>query len=143
MFEINIFALFFRYEQKICVFCGSKITKKVGFFRGKQRYKCHVCGRQFSLRSEISKEEVWHFYSSGKQTYHQLAAHFCCSTKTIQRLLDKEVIIKRDEFSGVAVVVMDTTYFGRGFVVMMFKKTFEKKQTHFCPHRHERTELRF
>ena len=57
-----------------------KITKKNGFFRGKQRYKCHVCSRQFSSRDEISLEEVWHLYSSGKQTYNQLAAQFCCST---------------------------------------------------------------
>jgi hypothetical protein len=64
-------------------------------------------------------------YSSGKQTYAQLAEQFCCSTKTIQRLLDKVVIIKRSEFSGVAVVVMDTTYFGRGFGVMVFKNSFD------------------
>ena len=64
-------------------------------------------------------------YSSGKQTYAQLAEQFCCSTKTIQRLLDKVVIIKRSEFSGVAVVVMDTTYFGRGFGVMVFKSSFD------------------
>jgi hypothetical protein len=35
------------------------------------------------------------------------------------------VIIKRDEFSGVAVVVMDTTYFGRGFGVMVFKNSLD------------------
>ena len=73
----------------------------------------------------ICLEEVWHLYSSGKQTYRQLAAHFCCSSKTIQRLLDKVVIIKRDEFSGVAVVVMDTTYFGRVFGVMVFKNSLD------------------
>jgi hypothetical protein len=64
-------------------------------------------------------------YSSGKQTYSQLAAKFCCSSKTIQRRLDKSAIIKRKEFSAVAVVVMDTTYFGRCFGVMVFKNSLD------------------
>jgi hypothetical protein len=64
-------------------------------------------------------------YSSGKQTYSQLADHFFCSTKTIQRMLDKVVIIKQKEFSIVAIVIMDTTYFGRGFGVMVFKNSLD------------------
>ena len=64
-------------------------------------------------------------YSSGKQTYIQLAERFGCSTKTIQRRLDKALIVKRDEFSSVAVVIMDTTYFGRGFGVMVFKNSLD------------------
>jgi len=64
-------------------------------------------------------------YSSGKQTYSQLAAHFDCSPKTIQRRLDKVLIVKRKEFSSVAVVIMDTTYFGRGFGVMVFKNSLD------------------
>jgi hypothetical protein len=64
-------------------------------------------------------------YSGGKQTYGQLAEQFGCSTKTIQRRLDKVEIIKRKEFSSVAVVIMDTTYFGRGFGVMVFKNSLD------------------
>jgi hypothetical protein len=40
-------------------------------------------------------------------------------------MLDKTVIIKRKEFSSIAVVVMDTTYFGRGFGVMVFKNSLD------------------
>jgi hypothetical protein len=64
-------------------------------------------------------------YISGKQTYVQLASQFSCSTKTIQRLIDKALVIKRKEFSCVAVVIMDTTYFGRGFGVMVFKNSHD------------------
>jgi hypothetical protein len=39
--------------------------------------------------------------------------------------LDKVLIIKHDEFSSVAVVIMDTTYFGRGFGVMVFKNSMD------------------
>jgi len=70
-------------------------------------------------------DELWHLYSSGKQTYAQLAEHFCCSPKTIQRRLDKVSVFKHKEFSCVAVVVMDTTYFGRSFGVMVFKNSLD------------------
>jgi hypothetical protein len=64
-------------------------------------------------------------YSSGKQTYRQLSEQFSCSTKTIQRGIDKALIIKRKEFSDVAVVIMNTTCFGRGFGVMVFKNSLD------------------
>jgi len=73
----------------------------------------------------VPLDEIWHLYSSGKQTYSQLAEQFGCSTKTIQRRLDQALIVKRKEFSGVAVVIMDTTYFGRGFGVMVFKNSLD------------------
>jgi hypothetical protein len=76
-------------------------------------------------RKRIDLDELWYLYSSGKQTYVQLAEHFCCSAKTIQRMLDKAPVIKRKEFSAVAVVIMDTTYFGRGFGVMVFKNSLD------------------
>ena len=41
-------------------------------------------------------------------------------------MLDKALIIKRKEFISNAIVIMDTTYFGRGFGVM------------FRGHRHKR-----
>jgi hypothetical protein len=64
-------------------------------------------------------------YSGGKQTYSQLADRFCCLPKTIQRRLDKALIHKNKEFSDVAVVIMDTTYFGRVFGVMVFKNSLD------------------
>jgi hypothetical protein len=73
----------------------------------------------------VPLDEIWHLYSSGKQTYGQLAEQFGCSTKTIQRRLDRALIVKGKEFSGVAVVIMDTTYFGRGFGVMVFKNSHD------------------
>ena len=54
-----------------------------------------------------------------------MSSQFGCSTKTIQRMLDKAHIIQRKEFSSVAVVIMDTTYFGRGFGVMVFKNSHD------------------
>jgi hypothetical protein len=76
-------------------------------------------------KNRTSLEELWHLYSGGKQTYAQLAFHYGCSTKTIQRKLDKVEILHRKEFSCVATVIMDTTYFGRGFGVMVFKNSLD------------------
>jgi hypothetical protein len=73
----------------------------------------------------IDLNELWHLYSSGKQTYIQLAERFCCSTRTIQRMVDKVHIVKRKEFSSVSIVIMDTTYFGRCFGVMVFKNSLD------------------
>jgi hypothetical protein len=70
-------------------------------------------------------DELWYLFSSGKQTYKQLSEQFSCSTKTIQRKLDKVSILKRKEFSSVAVLLMDTTYFGRRFGVMVFKNSLD------------------
>ena len=70
-----------------------------------------------------------------------MAKQFDCSTKTIQRWLDKALIIKRKEFSGVAVVIMDTTYFGRGFGVMVFKNSLDGVVLYKQYVRHETTAL--
>ena len=86
-------------------------------------YKCYACGRQFLDTNRVDLEELWLLYSTSKQTYVQLAERFDCSPKTIQRWLDRVFIIKRKAFSGVAVVIMDTTYFGRTFGVMVFKNS--------------------
>ena len=34
-----------------CIKCKSPQTKRYGFYRDYQRYKCNSCGRQFSERS--------------------------------------------------------------------------------------------
>ena len=69
----------------------------------------------------MSIGELWSQYTKGKQTYRQLAFQNGCSTKTIQRKLDKVNVIRQSEFEPAANVLMDTTYFGRGFGVMVFK----------------------
>ena len=86
-----------------------------------QRYKCYVCGRQFLGVNRLNADELWAEYSIEKHTYKQLAKRHDCSIKTIQRYLDKVVIKRNDTFHSVANVLMDTTYFGRGFGVMVFK----------------------
>lgn len=76
---------------------------------------------------------MWNEYERGKQTYEQLSQKYGCSKKTIQRKLDlfclPVVSIKTKD----VIVLMDTTYWGRGFGVMLFKdaKTNENLLKYF------------
>ena len=51
----------------------------------------------------------------------QLATKYNCSTKTIQRLVDSIEIKNQTTFPKEVVLLMDTTYFGKRFGVMVFK----------------------
>ena len=90
-------------------------------------YKCHVCGRQFLGGERRDPERMLSEYLRGKQTYSQLAEKYGCSEKTIRRCIDRAKPRMGMEFSPVANVVMDTTYFGRRFGVMVFKNSLDKK----------------
>lgn len=88
-------------------------------------YKCHACGRQFLGGQRLNPQVLFREYVDGKQTYEQLSEKYGCSSRTIRRTLDKAVPKRRTEFTHLAVVVMDTTYFGRDFGVMVFKNAID------------------
>ncbi|MBX9784700.1 MAG: hypothetical protein K2X48_15535 [Chitinophagaceae bacterium] len=94
---------------------------KYGNQNGIQRYKCASCGKVFQGGSRLAANQLWQEYTMGKQTYAQLAMKYGCSIKTVQRKIDTVSIVQKVDFVGVANVVMDTTYFGRRFGVMVFK----------------------
>lgn len=64
---------------------------------------------------------MWIEYTEGKQTYEQLSKKHGVCAKTIKRKLDKVLVKPRFIHSRECVVLMDTTYFGRDFGVMVFK----------------------
>ena len=105
----------------------SKITKKNGKVNGKQRYKCAVCGKQFVAIERLNPKVIWEEYKQGKQTYKQLGEKYNCSTKTIQRKIDAIAVEKQSTFEPAANVLLDTTYFGRTFGVMVFKDSISGK----------------
>lgn len=84
-------------------------------------YKCIACGKQFRGGKRLSAEKIWEEYTQGKQAYLQLAIKYECSTKTIQRKTDTVSIKGQTTFTNIVNVLMDTTYFGRKFGVMVFK----------------------
>jgi len=88
-------------------------------------YKCHACGRQFSGSDRLDPGTILGEYLNGKQTYGQLGERHGCSARTVQRLIDRAIPRLVREFGERANVVMDTTYFGRGFGVMVFKNSID------------------
>ncbi len=71
--------------------------------------------------------ELWDSYTKGKQTYSQLASTYGCSIRTIQRNLDKFQIVEEKKIVRPVIVLMDTTYWGRNFGVMLFKDAITKQ----------------
>jgi len=64
---------------------------------------------------------LWQEYQEGKQTYGQLSKKYNCSKRTIQRTLDLHSIKRPIKVARKVIILMDTTYWGRGFGVMLFK----------------------
>ncbi len=70
---------------------------------------------------------VWLEYCKGKQTYKQLSKKYKCSVKTIQRKIDLHVIKLGLKIPRKVIVLMDTTYWGFNFGVMLFKDAITKE----------------
>jgi len=115
------------YESKKCIHCKSPIVRRNGFVKGVQLYKCFVCGKQFLGGFRIDNAVLWQEYTLGKQTYSQLSAKYNFSVKTIQRRLDSYELCKQAVSVKPVVVLMDTTYWGRNFGVMLFKDAWSKE----------------
>jgi uncharacterized protein (DUF433 family) len=80
-----------------------------------------ACGRSFVGGLRIKSENILTEYLLGKQTYTQLAEKYNCSNKTIQRKIDQSSAQQNRTFPSQVNVLMDTTYFGKSFGVMVFK----------------------
>lgn len=70
---------------------------------------------------------IWKEYREGKQTYSQLAKKYKCSIRTIQRKIDLYKSSYKIKIPREVIVLMDTTYWGRNFGVMLFKDAITKE----------------
>ncbi len=86
-----------------------------------------MCGKQFIAGQRLNNAKIWEEYTYGKQTYKQLAKTYNCSTKTIQRRVDAVKIENTKPKARMVIVLMDTTYWGRNFGVMLFKDALSKE----------------
>ena len=75
----------------------------------------------------LDEEKFWKEYVQGKQTYVQLAEKYSCSAKTIKRKLDNYSVKIQAKTARKVIVLMDTTYWGRTFGVMLFKDAITKE----------------
>lgn len=75
----------------------------------------------------MNNSQIWRDYTEGKQTYTQLAEKYQCSIKTIQRRVDAFNVENTIPTPHTVIVLMDTTYWGRKFGVMLFKDAISKE----------------
>jgi len=100
--------------------------------KDRQRYRCLDCDRQFvplrdrtKFRKQLWREYVWH-----KQTLHQLAKEYDHSVQWVQRQLDKVQICPLIHQGQRVVVVTDTTFFGRGYGILVVRCPSLRKNLH-------------
>jgi hypothetical protein len=80
-----------------------------------------------SEKKKIPSQGMWKQYTHGKQTYAQLAQQYGRSKRWVQYKLAEAHVELSSQVSGDTVIVMDTTYFGRIFGVMVWRCVYRKK----------------
>ena len=100
---------------------------KNGFKYHKQRYLCKTCGKQFIFRQKIDNQELYNDYVFGKQTLKQLSIKYKITVRTVQRKLSIIGSIRVISSNKKVIVLMDTTYWGKDFGVVVFKDFRTKK----------------
>lgn len=105
------------------MYCGAKSVTKDGVQSGRQRYRCRSCGKRFQYKKRTKRleEELWHAYSIKKQTLEELATTYGKSHVWVRRRLDAHEVVMPDIEPCPTVVVPDTTFWGRGYGVCVFR----------------------
>ena len=86
------------------------------------------CHKRFSGGKKLNPNTLWQCYSEGKQSAAQLAAQYGCSIKTIRRYLIKAATQGECALPQAPVnLIMDTTYFGRKWGVMVLYDACSKR----------------
>lgn len=116
-------------------------------FKGKQRFKCVLCFHRFILKDNSWVKKAYQDYTIHKQTYSELEVRYGMGEKTIRKYFDElnnshsinsEIYLQSKtqcelKFQDKPDVnlVMDTTFFGRDFGVMVFRGNPERKDKYF------------
>ena len=87
----------------------------------RQNYLCKSCGKQFIFRKRIDSQQLYHEYIFGKQTLKQLSVQHKVSVSTIQRKFSSIRSTRIISSSKHVIVLMDATYWGRNFGVLIMK----------------------
>ena len=107
------------YKKKSLACCSSRVIK-YGTRNGVQLYRCKDCGYQFRTGNHISDKELWHAYQQEKQTINSLSHRYKTSVSTIKRRLRYiKMEWEQPPLDGGGYVHLDTTYWGRGFGVLL------------------------
>lgn len=110
-----------------------------GHKRGKQLYKCNDCERQFVGGKRLNPAIIEQSYTDGKQTLRQLSEQYGVCVKTIWNILGGVHHKRRISKHKDVVILIDTTYWGRRFGLVIIKDAIRNKVLwHKFIGRHER-----
>ena len=110
-------------------YCRSLGTKRKGSQDGVCRYQCNDCQRKFRAKRNRTRiaEKLWHAYTEGKQTLIELAEAYGHSHVWVRSRLDARRVEIPDIPPEPTVVVADTTFWGRGYGVCVFRAWTQRK----------------
>ena len=79
------------------------------------------------MRQSINIQHIWRDYVFGKQTVIQLSERYGISPSTVRRKLDTIRVSRIISSSKSVIILIDTTYWGRNFGVIVFKDWLTKR----------------
>jgi hypothetical protein len=104
-------------------------NQKNGKRCGKQQYKGHACGRQFTGGKRLLTPELWQEHVRKKQTCKEIAERFSVSESTVKRRLQTvNADFDCKEFSPGGVILMDTAYSGKNWGVVFLQSSISGKK---------------
>ncbi len=111
-------------KQVRCPYCMSLRTKKKGKQDGIQRYQCNECKKKFRAQRKTQKlcVQLWDEYTNRKQTLKELSKVYKKSHVWVRKRLDEHIVDMPDYLvPQPTIIVPDTTFWGRGYGVMVFR----------------------
>lgn len=94
-----------------------------GLKHGRQRWRCKVCGRKFIATPKPTEEDVLELYQTGRYSAKDIAERLGIGERTVFRYLSRSTIAQdfSDTDKREVVVLMDASYWGRNFGVIILK----------------------
>lgn len=113
----------------MCKYCGSHEVVRHGKNRGHQRWLCKSCGRKFIDSKKACAEDVLVLYQSGRYSAKDISERLDISERTVFRYLSRTTISENfaDTNGREVVVLMDASYWGRNFGVVILKDNISGK----------------
>lgn len=109
-------------------------SKKDGKRKNIQRYRCKSCSYVFENKKSKNElvNRLRNEYVEYKQTQNQLADKYSLTSKTIRKYLSQTKVSSPNKRKPKnSVMIMDTTYFGRTFCVMVFRDAHIKRNLYW------------
>ena len=122
--------------------CSSRAIVRNGHIRSRQSFKCCLCGYRFLRKRDLSfiRQRLWRDYIWHRQTLAQLAREHHRSIPWIQKQLDQATIAVVPHAPQPVIALADTTFFRRGYGVLVIRCPRIKKNLHFHDVRSETPE---